>query len=173
MWEFYKLMRNNIFTILIFYFFTFSLADELDIKAKKINIDKKTKITIFENEVVVKDQFNNSFNADYVLYNRENNTLELKGNILSKDSSGNVFKASKATYDNNKKIFKSFGESSFETLEGYKIITSDIIIDNKNTFMGSDKETLSQILTVTKFTLKTLNILKKIIFLNQLDLLKL
>ena len=63
-------MRNNIFTILIFLFFsTFSLADELDIKAKKINIDKKTKITIFENEVVVKDQFNNSFNADYVFFN--------------------------------------------------------------------------------------------------------
>ena len=86
-------------------------------------------------------KFNNSFNADYVLYNRESNFLELKGNILSKDSSGNVFKTSKATYDNNKKIFKSFGESNFETLEGYKIITSDIIIDNKNAFMGSDKET--------------------------------
>jgi len=141
-WELYKLMKNNILNILIFLLFsTFSSADELDIKAKKINIDKKTKITIFENEVVVKDQFNNSFNADYVLYNRESNFLELKGNILSKDTSGNIFKTSKATYDNNKKIFKSFGTSSFETLQGYKIETSDIIIDNKNTFIGSNKET--------------------------------
>ena len=135
-------MKNNIFFISIFLFFSnFLLAEEFDIKAKNIKIDKKSKITIFENEVVVKDQFNNSFNADYVLYNKESNTLELKGNILSKDSSGNVFKTSKATYDNNKKIFKSFGKSSFETLEGYEIITSDIIIDNKNTFVGSDKET--------------------------------
>ena len=142
MWEFYKLMKNNILNILIFLLFsTFSSADELDIKAKKININKKTKITIFENEVVVKDQFNNSFNADYVLYNRESNFLELKGNILSKDTSGNIFKTSKATYDNNKKIFKSFGASSFETLQGYKIETSDIIVDNKNTFIGSNKET--------------------------------
>ena len=162
MWEFYKSMRNNIFTILIFLFFsTFLLADELDIKAKKINIDKKTKITIFENEVVVKDQFNNSFNADYVLYNRESNILELKGNILSKDSSGNVFKASRATYDNNKKIFKSFGESSFETLKGYKILTSDIIIDNKNAFMGSDKETFVTDIDGNKIYLENFEYFKK------------
>ena len=135
-------MKNSIFNILVFLFFsTLSTADELDIKAKKINIDKKTKITIFEDEVLVKDELNNSFSADYVLYNRESNFLELKGNILSKDSSGNVFKTSKATYDNNKKIFKSFGKSSFETLEGYKIETNDIIIDNKNIFIGSNKET--------------------------------
>ena len=71
MLEFYKLMKNNCLIILIFLFFSnFSLADELDIKAKNINIDKK-KITIFENEVEVKDQFNNLFKADYVLYNRE------------------------------------------------------------------------------------------------------
>ena len=45
-------MKNSIFNILVFLFFsTLSTADELDIKAKKINIDKKTKITIFENDV--------------------------------------------------------------------------------------------------------------------------
>ncbi len=134
-------MKNNL-TILIFLLFAnLSLADELVIKAKNINIDKKAKITIFENEVEVKDLFNNSFKADYVLYNKEKNFLELKGNILSKDTSGNVFRASKASYDNNGKIFKSFGESNFVTLEGYKIDTSDIIIDYKNTFISSNKDT--------------------------------
>ena len=49
-------MTNNCLIILIFLFFSnFSLADEFDIKAKNINIDKKKKITIFENEVEVKD----------------------------------------------------------------------------------------------------------------------
>ena len=105
--EFYKLMKNNFFINLVFYFFSnFLLADELDIKAKNINIDKKNKITIFENDVEVKDQFNNLIKADYVLYNRESNFLELKGNILSKDTSGNIFRTTKATYDNNNKIFK-------------------------------------------------------------------
>ena len=155
-------MKNNIFFISIFLFFSnFLLAEEFDIKAKNIKIDKKSKTTIFENEVVVKDQFNNSFNADYVLYNKESNTLELKGNILSKDSSGNVFKTSKATYDNNKKIFKSFGKSSFETLEGYEIITSDIIIDNKNTFVGSDKETFIRDIDGNKIYLENFEYFKQ------------
>ncbi len=134
-------MKNNFFIILVFYFFSnLLLADELDIKAKNINIDKKNKITIFENDVEVKDQFNNLFKADYVLYNRESNFLELKGNILSKDISGNIFRTTKATYDNNNKIFKSFGKSNFETLEGYKIEAGDIIIDNKNFFISSDEK---------------------------------
>ena len=135
-------MKNNYLIVIIFLFFSnFLLADELDIKAKNISIDKQKKITIFENKVEVKDQFNNLFKADYVLYNRESNFLELKGNILSEDSNGNIFKTNKAIYDNTNKIFKSFGESSFKTLEGYKIETSDVIIDNKNTFIKSDKKT--------------------------------
>ena len=60
MLEFYKLMKNNIFFISIFLFFSnFLLAEEFDIKAKNIKIDKKSKITIFENEVEVIDEFNN------------------------------------------------------------------------------------------------------------------
>jgi len=138
-------MKNSIFQIILFLLFSnFLSAEEFDIKAKNIKIDKKEKITIFENNVEVRDQFNNLFEADYVLYNKEYNFLELKGNILSKDASGNIFKASKARYDNKNKIFKSFGESEFETLEGYKIETSDIIIDNRNTFISSNNKTFIQ-----------------------------
>ena len=60
---------------------------------------------------------------------------------MSKDTDGNIFRTSKATYDNNNKIFKSFGKSNFETLEGYKIEASDIIIDNKNFFISSENKT--------------------------------
>ena len=138
MLEFYKLMKNNIFFISIFIFFSnFLLAEEFDIKAKNIKIDKKSKITIFENEVEVIDKFNNLFKADYALYNKEFNYLELKGNISSKDINGNIFKSDKATYDNNSKIFKSFGKSDFETKEGYKVETSDIFIDNNNFSINS------------------------------------
>jgi len=140
--EFYKLMKNNIFFISIFLFFSnFLLAEEFDIKAKNIKIDKKSKITIFENEVEVIDKFNNLFKADYALYNKELNSLELKGNISSKDINGNIFKSDKATYDNNSKIFKSFGKSDFETKEGYKVETSDIILNNNNFSINSINKT--------------------------------
>ncbi len=142
MLEFYKLMKNNIFFISIFLFFSnFLLAEEFDIKAKNIKIDKKSKITIFENEVEVIDEFNNLFKADYALYNKELNSLELKGNITSKDINGNIFKSDKATYDNNSKIFKSIGKSDFETKEGYKVETSDIILNNNNFSINSKNKT--------------------------------
>jgi LPS-assembly protein len=138
-------MKNNLFTIIIFLFFSHVLlADEFDIKAKNIKIDKNSKVTIFENNVEVRDKFNNLFKADYVLYNKEYNFLELKGNIFSEDINGSIFKSSKASYDNNKKIFKSFGKSEFKTLEGYNIETSDIIIDNKNTVVSSNSKTVIQ-----------------------------
>ena len=46
-------------------------AEDLDIKAKNIKIEKKNEITVFENEVEVIDKFNNIINADYVEYNKK------------------------------------------------------------------------------------------------------
>ena len=155
-------MKNNIFYILIFLFFSdFLLADEFDIKAKNIKIDKKSKITIFENNVEVRDKFNNLFKADYVLYNKQYNFLELKGNIFSEDIDGNIFKSNKASYDNNNKIFKSFGKSDFETLEGYKIETSDIIIDNKSAIISSENKAIIQDNDGNKIYLKNFEYFKQ------------
>ena len=55
---------------------------------------------------------------------------------------GNVFTGSKATYDNTKQIFKSIGETSFETVEGYKIISSDVIIDNLKSIISTNSKTV-------------------------------
>jgi len=113
-------MRNKFFIILLFINLkSFLLANELDIKAKNITIDKNNKVTIFEKDVEVRDQFGNLIKADYVKFNKELNILQIKGNIDSKDSAGNIFKGNKATYDNNKQIFKSLGASSFQTSKGH------------------------------------------------------
>ena len=52
------------------------------------------------------------------------------------------FKTEEATYDNDKKVFKSFGISNFETLNGYKVKTSDIFLDNKNGLISSQEKTI-------------------------------
>tara|TARA_A100001015_G_scaffold123343_1_gene136714 strand:+ start:1391 stop:3799 length:2409 start_codon:yes stop_codon:yes gene_type:complete len=136
-------MKNNFLLVLLFSIISnFLLADELDIKAKNITLDKKNNISIFENNVEVIDQLNNLFKADYVEYNKSTDFLLLKGNIYSKDVKGNIFKTEEATYDNDKKIFKSFGISNFETLNGYKVKTSDIFLDNKNGLISSQEKTI-------------------------------
>ena len=47
-------MRNNLFLIIFFIFFTkVATAENLDISAKNITLDKKNSITIFENDVYI------------------------------------------------------------------------------------------------------------------------
>ncbi len=136
-------MKNNFFLIFFLSFYSnLLIAGELDIKAKNITIDKKTRITIFKNNVEVKDEFDNLLKADYVEYNKDSNFLKLIGNINSKDSNGNVFISKEATYDNNLKIFKSLGKTSLETIKGYKVETSNIILDNNKSSITSSEETI-------------------------------
>ena len=137
-----QINENKFLTVLLFLSLQNILsANELDIKAKNITIDKNNKVTIFEKDVEVKDQFGNLIKADYVQFNKETNFLQIKGNIISKDLAGNIFKGNKATYDNNKQIFKSFGASSFQTSKGHQISTSNFILDNKNSYISSKEKT--------------------------------
>ena len=141
--EFYKLMKNNFFTVLFLIFYqNFLFAENLDIRAKNIKTEKNKEITIFENEVKIIDKFNNVINADYVEYDKKNNFLKLEGNIYSKDANGNMFTGNKAFYDNNNQTFKSIGDITFETIEGYKIQSSNITIDNMNSLLTTNSKTI-------------------------------
>ncbi len=155
-------MKNN-YLILIFliFFQSFLYAEDLDIKAKNIKIEKKNEITIFENEVEVIDKFNNIINADYVEYNKKDNFLKLEGNIYSRDINGNVFTGTKAIYDNNNKIFKSIGDITFDTIEGYKIISSNITINNTDSSITTENKTIITDLENNKIFLDNFEYLKK------------
>jgi LPS-assembly protein len=155
-------MKNNFIIILIFVSFSnFLFAEELDIKAKNITIDKKKNITIFEGNVELKDEFNNKIKSDYIEYNKITNFLKLQGKIILKDTDNNIFNTSVATYDNNNKIFKSFGESNFKTFKGYSIKTSDLIINYKNFSVISNKEATIEDLDGNKINLENFEYLKE------------
>ena len=56
-------MKNNFIKILLFFLFTnVSFADELEINAKNISLDKKKEISIFQDEVIIIDKDNNIIN---------------------------------------------------------------------------------------------------------------
>jgi lipopolysaccharide assembly outer membrane protein LptD (OstA) len=75
-------MRNNLFLIIFFiYFSKVSAAENLDISARNISLDKKNNITIFENDVVVKDEYKNIIKSEYAIYNDNLKILEIKGNV--------------------------------------------------------------------------------------------
>ena len=101
-------MKNKFIILLLFVFFSKNvLANNLNIQSKEIFVDKKTKVTIFKNEVVAVDQSNNIFKGDYAEYNKTLKTL------------------------------KSKGPTTIETSEGYKIEGNNIVFDNKNNLISS------------------------------------
>ena len=65
-------MRNKIF-IFLFYmsFFLPSYGENLNIQASSITIDKKTKITVFKNQVSAKDEKNNELLTEFAEYDKK------------------------------------------------------------------------------------------------------
>jgi len=82
--------------------------DNLDIKAKKIEIDKKNSEIILTNKVEIKDE---------------------KLNYLKTD---------KASYNKTKKLVKTTGETSIITSQNYKINSTNVIFDDLNGKISSN-----------------------------------
>ena len=72
-------MKNNFIIILIslLYFQTIH-AENLKIRSEDISIDKKTKITIFKNNVEAIDDKNNTLITNYAEYEKNLNILKSK-----------------------------------------------------------------------------------------------
>ena len=106
-------MKNRICIFLIFLFFSKAFAlENLDIKSKKISVDKKKEITIFQDEVIIKDEMNNVIKSDYVIYDNKLEKLNIKGNV------------------------------TISTAEGYSIESKDIVLDKKNNVFFSKNSTI-------------------------------
>ena len=82
-------------------FFTSSFADELNVNASEVHIDKERKIIYAEGEVEITD------------------------------TKQNLILTEKAEYDKSKKIAKAFGQTNITTSEEFKITGKNIFYDNQ------------------------------------------
>ena len=72
-------MRNKIIVFFLYlFFFLPSLAENLNIQSLNITIDKKTKTTIFQNQVSAKDEKNNQLLTEFAKYNKDLQLFETK-----------------------------------------------------------------------------------------------
>ena len=108
-------MKNNFFKILIT-LFTFVnsniTAEELDIKANQIKLNKETKIILAEGNVQISDKKNNTIFAE------------------------------KAEYNKNNELMKSFGSTDIITSEKFRIQGENIFYDNKKGVIYSKSNTV-------------------------------
>ena len=74
-------MKNKIFFIILLFFFEVLHANDFNISAQNIKIDKDKQITVFENDVIIEDEKKNYIKSDYAQFNKKNEFFILK-NIL-------------------------------------------------------------------------------------------
>ena len=101
-------MKNNLISIFVIFFIYFNqslLAQEINIISTKINLDNINKITKFE------------------------------GNVEAEDRYKNKIKTESADYKKEKDVFETFGKTEILTSNGYKIFTSNIVLDIKKKYI--------------------------------------
>ena len=95
-------MKNNLLIVLIILIFAKnSFAENLDIEAEKIYMDKNDQVSIFENKVVIKDESKNLIKSNYAKLDKISNFLILKDNVIIIDKEGNEF----LSVDYNESLF--------------------------------------------------------------------
>ena len=88
------------------------IADELDIKANQVKLNKDTRI------------------------------IQAEGNVQITDINKNIIFAEKAEYDKNNELMRSFGETDIVTSEKFRIQGNDIFYDNKKGIIYSTSKTI-------------------------------
>ena len=86
-------------------------ADEFNISASQISIDKKNNIVIGEGNVEVTDSEGKLIKANKVTYKKEKEFLLLEGSVEVIDVDGNILKTPVATYDKKEERITASGNS--------------------------------------------------------------
>ena len=109
-------MKNKFLKILSFIFCLLQslnvIADELDIKANQVKL------------------------------NKDNRIIQAEGNVQITDIKKNIIFAEKAEYDKNNELMRSFGETDIITSEKFRIQGKNIFYDNKKGIIYSTSETI-------------------------------
>ena len=100
--------KKKLIIICLLSFFLFNLnlkAEEFDISAKEILIDKENEIVVGKGSVQVQDSEGKIIYADKITYEKPKEFLLAEGKVKIADNEGNIITTDKATYDKiNEKI---------------------------------------------------------------------
>ena len=115
-------MKNNFIKILLFFLFTnVSFADELQINAKNISLDKKKEISIFQGEVIIIDKDNNIIKTDYAVYNNKLQIIEAKGDTVITTSKGYTVETKDINFNKNTNFINSESPTIIKDVQNNKI----------------------------------------------------
>ena len=134
-----KNRKNKIIIFfIIFNILNFSVnADEFNISAKEIMIDKENEILVGTDSVKVEDSEGKIIFADKVTYTKSKEFLLAEGNVKITDIKGNILIADKATYDKINEIIITYGSTEIILEEDYNLVTKNVFYDVKKQIVSS------------------------------------
>ena len=136
-------IKNKIFLIITLFLSTILFtqtinADEFDISATEILIDKDKDILTGIGSVEAIDSEGKIIKADKIIYYKSKEYLEAEGSVIISDSNGNILTTDKASYDKKKELIISSGSSILNTSNGYILKTNEILYDNTEKIISSN-----------------------------------
>lgn len=133
--------RINFLTIffLIFFVFNFNLnAEEFNITAKEILVDKENEILVGEGSVTAEDSEGKIIKADKITYEKLREFLLAEGEVKITDIEGNILIADRATYDKINNIIITYDNTELTLKEGYKLVTKNVSYDTRKKILISN-----------------------------------
>ena len=137
--------RKNLLIIffLIFFVFNFDLsAEEFNITANEILIDKENEILVGEGSVKAVDSEGRVISADKITYKKLREFLLAEGRVKITDIEGNILTTDRATYDKISEIITTYGNTELVLREGYKLITKNISYDIGKKILSSNSNSI-------------------------------
>ncbi len=125
------LIKNSKFFLFIFIINLFVLnanliAEEFNIEAKEIFIDKEKQIIIGTGNVQAIDSTGQIVNADKITYEKSKEFLLAEKNVKITDVDGNILLSDKATYDKINELIITYDNTEFIAKEGFKLISKNV-----------------------------------------------
>ena len=117
-------------------------ADEFNIAALEVLVDKENNIIIGIGAVEVTDKEGKFIKADRVTYEKSKEFLLAEGSVQIFDTEGNFLETDKASYDKKKDIIVSYKNSKLTLKEGYKLTTNIIEYNNTKKIISSSEDSI-------------------------------
>ena len=124
-------------------------AEEFNISAKEIFIDKINEIVIGKGSVVAEDSEGKRIYADKITYKKPKEFLLAEGKVKITDNDGNIIETSMFQYNVKNNLFSSIGKIKVVDIRKNKYFFKELYVDTKKKeIIGSD---VSVVLDQTSF----------------------
>ena len=117
-------------------------AEEFNITAKEIVIDKENEILIGKESVKAVDSEGKIIKADKITYEKSKEFILAEGNVKIADIDGNILITNKASYDKINEIIITYDKTELSLTEDYKIIGENIFYNISKKILSSNEKAI-------------------------------